>query len=57
MILLLVLMTSFIRQSWNLGVTFLCFWLFLELVTATASATVWFDNVDIKLYVYCDIGM
>ncbi|KZV59958.1 hypothetical protein PENSPDRAFT_694699 [Peniophora sp. CONT] len=53
--LLLVLTTSFVRQSWNLGVTFLCFWIFLELVTAAVSAIVWSDNADIRLYVYCDI--
>ncbi|KZV69107.1 STE3-domain-containing protein [Peniophora sp. CONT] len=53
--LLLVLTTSFVRQSWNLGVTFLCFWLFLELVTFAVNAIVWSDNADVKLYVYCDI--
>ncbi|KZV69113.1 fungal pheromone STE3G-protein-coupled receptor [Peniophora sp. CONT] len=53
--MLLVLTVSFVRQSWNLGVTFLCFWLFFELVTTAASAIIWSDNADIKLYVYCDI--
>ncbi|VDC01592.1 unnamed protein product [Peniophora sp. CBMAI 1063] len=53
--LLLVLLTSFIRQSWNLGVAFLCFWLFLENLTTGINAIVWSDNADIKLYVYCDI--
>ncbi|KZV71184.1 STE3-domain-containing protein [Peniophora sp. CONT] len=53
--LLLVLTTSFVRQSWNLGVTFLCFWLFFELVTTTVNTIVWSDNANIKLYVYCDI--
>ncbi|KZV69116.1 fungal pheromone STE3G-protein-coupled receptor [Peniophora sp. CONT] len=53
--LLLVLTTSFVRQRWNLGVAFLCFWLFLELTTETANAIIWSDNADIKLYVYCDI--
>lgn len=55
--LLLVLTTSFVRQSWNLGVAFLCFWLFFELVTGAVNAIVWSDNADMKLYVYCDIGM
>ena len=54
--LLLVLLTSFIRQSWNLGVAFLCFWLFFETLIAGINAIVWSDNADIKLYVYCDIG-
>ncbi|KZV71172.1 fungal pheromone STE3G-protein-coupled receptor [Peniophora sp. CONT] len=53
--LLLVLMTSFIRQSWNLGVIFLCFWLFWENITNAASSIIWSDNADLKLYVYCDI--
>ncbi|VDB95847.1 unnamed protein product [Peniophora sp. CBMAI 1063] len=51
----LVLMTSFVRQSWNLGVTFLCFWIFIENITSTASAILWSDNAVIRLYVYCDI--
>ena len=54
--LLLVLLTSFVRRSWNLGVAFLCFWLFLENLTGGINAVLWSDNIDIKLYVYCDIG-
>ncbi|VDB83397.1 unnamed protein product [Peniophora sp. CBMAI 1063] len=53
--LLLVLLTSFIRQSWNLGVAFLCFWLFWENLTLGINHIIWSDNADIKLYVYCDI--
>ena len=53
---LLVLLTSFIRQSWNLGLAFLCFWLFLENLTGAIDQIIWSDNADIKLYVYCDIG-
>ncbi|VDB95513.1 unnamed protein product [Peniophora sp. CBMAI 1063] len=53
--LLLVLLTSFIRQSWNLGVAFLCFWLFWENLTLGINAVIWFDNADIELYVYCDV--
>ena len=55
--LLLVLLTSFVRESWNLGVAFLCFWLFLENLADGANAILWSDNADVKLYVYCDIGM
>ena len=55
-LLLLVLMTSFIRQSTNLAVMFLCFWLFLENLTYGINSIIWADNADIKLYVYCDIG-
>ncbi|KZV71179.1 STE3-domain-containing protein [Peniophora sp. CONT] len=53
--LLLVLTTSFVRHSWNLGVTSLCFWLFLETLTEGVNAVIWSDNLDVKLYVYCDI--
>ena len=53
--LLLVLLTGFIRQSWNLGVAFLCFWLFLECFALGVNTIIWSDNADIKLYVYCDI--
>ncbi|VDB87006.1 unnamed protein product [Peniophora sp. CBMAI 1063] len=53
--LLLILMTSLIRQSWNLGVAFLCFWLFIANLTRGINAIIWADNADIKLYVYCDI--
>lgn len=55
--LLLVLMNSFIRQRLNLGVTFLYFWLFLESITSAASAVIWSDDADVKLFVYCDISM
>ena len=54
-LLLFVLLTSFIRQNWNLGVAFLCFWLFLENLTAGINAVIWSDNADVKLYVYCDM--
>ena len=54
--LLLVLTTSFYRHRWNLGVLFLCFWLFWENLTGTINSVVWSDNADIKLAVYCDIG-
>ena len=55
-LLLLVLLTSFIRQSWNFGVALLCFWLFFENLTNGIKAVIWSDNSDVKLYVYCDIG-
>ena len=54
--LFLVLLTSIIRRSWNLGVAFLCFWLFFENLTFGVNAVIWYDNADVKYYVYCDIG-
>ncbi|VDC03115.1 unnamed protein product [Peniophora sp. CBMAI 1063] len=53
--LVLVLLTSFIRQSWNLGVAFLCFWVLLENLTLGVNGIIWADNYDVRLYVYCDI--
>ncbi|KZV71170.1 fungal pheromone STE3G-protein-coupled receptor [Peniophora sp. CONT] len=53
--LLLVLVTSLVRHSWNMGVTFLCFWLFFENIAGAINAIVWSDNADIKLHIYCDI--
>lgn len=55
-LLLVVFLSSFVRQSWNLGVAFLCFWLFFEDLTGGINAIIWSDNADIKLNVYCDIG-
>ncbi|VDB95781.1 unnamed protein product [Peniophora sp. CBMAI 1063] len=53
--LLLLLLTSFVRQSWNLGVALLCFWLFFETLTDGIDSIIWSDNADVELYVYCDI--
>ena len=55
-LLLTLLITGFARQSWNLGVAFLCFWLSLENLTYGVNAVLWSDNAEVKLYVYCDIG-
>ena len=54
--LLLVLLNSFIRQSWNVGLTFLCVWLFFNNITNGVSAIAWSDDADIKFYIYCDIS-
>ena len=54
--LIMVLLSSFIRQSWNLGVAFLCGWLLLGNFIVAVDTIVWSDNADIKLYVYCDIS-
>ncbi|KZV73945.1 STE3-domain-containing protein [Peniophora sp. CONT] len=53
--LLFVLLTNAVRHSWNLGVAFLCFWLFFENLTNAVNAIIWSDNAAIKHYVYCDI--
>lgn len=53
----LVLLTSLVRRNWNLGVAFLCFWNFLELLFDAFVFAIWWDNGDIKLLVFCDIGM
>ena len=54
--MVLVLLTSFVRHNWNLGLTFLCFWLFIESIADGVGCILWPDNADIKHYVYCDIG-
>ncbi|VDB85251.1 unnamed protein product [Peniophora sp. CBMAI 1063] len=54
-LLLLVLLTSLVRRSWNLGVASLCFWFFFENLTAGVNAVIWANNADVKFYVYCDI--
>lgn len=54
--MVLVLMTSFVRQSWNLGVAFLCFWLLMDLTFGAAGLIIWSNNGDIRLHVFCDIG-
>ncbi|VDC07979.1 unnamed protein product [Peniophora sp. CBMAI 1063] len=53
--LLLVLLTSFVRRSWNLGVTFLCVWLFVNGLTAGSNLIIWSDNATIRLHAYCNI--
>ncbi|KZV71043.1 fungal pheromone STE3G-protein-coupled receptor [Peniophora sp. CONT] len=50
-----VLLNSFVRQSWNLGVTFLCFWLLIENMAGAINTIVWSDNADVRFYIYCDI--
>jgi hypothetical protein len=55
-LLLLILTTNAIRQSWNLGLAFLCFWTFWDLLTEGVGAIIWSDNADVKLDVFCDIG-
>ena len=53
---LAILTTCLVRQSWNLGVSFLCFWLFWVNLTLGINTVIWSDNKDVKLYMYCDIG-
>ncbi|VDC07907.1 unnamed protein product [Peniophora sp. CBMAI 1063] len=56
LMMLFVLLTSLIRQNWNLGVAFLCFWLLFENVTYAADTIVWSDNIDLKSYAFCDFA-
>ncbi|KZV61422.1 hypothetical protein PENSPDRAFT_298295 [Peniophora sp. CONT] len=55
--LLLVLTTSVVRHSWNLGVVFLSFWLSIELASTAASNIIWSDNRHRKerFHTFCDI--
>ena len=54
--LLLILLSSSIRRSWNFGLTLLCFWLALAIMHNGINSILWSDNADAKLLVYCDIG-
>ncbi|KAI0029061.1 pheromone A receptor-domain-containing protein [Vararia minispora EC-137] len=54
-LLLLLLTANLARRSWNPGVSFLCFWLFWELLFGGIDAVIWRDNMDLKLPIYCDI--
>jgi hypothetical protein len=45
------------RESWNLGVIALCFWLAVDNLIKGINAIIWSDNAQIKAYVYCDIGL
>ena len=49
-LLLALLLARLEQRSWNLGVTFLCFWLFCENMLLGAEAIVWSDSADIKYY-------
>ena len=53
---ILILSSSLVRRSWNLGVAFLCVWLVFENLTHAINAIIWADNADARLYVYCDVG-
>lgn len=55
-LLFLVLLSCAVRRSWNLGLAFLCLWLFFGTLIDGIGGIIWADNADVKLYVYCDIG-
>ena len=55
-LLFLVFLDSIARQKWNLGISFLCLWLFFENLINGVDAIVWSDNAEVRLDIYCDIG-
>lgn len=55
-LLLFVLTTNIVRQSWNFGVTLLVVLLCLQLLVDGINSIVWAYNADIKSYIYCDVG-
>lgn len=55
-LLVLILVTSAVRRSWNMGVTALCFCVLIENFMGGIETIVWKDNADIKLYVFCDFS-
>ncbi|KAI0031635.1 GPCR fungal pheromone mating factor [Vararia minispora EC-137] len=54
-LLLLVLISRTILQSWNLGVTILSFFLFLHTLIVGIDTIVWSDDYEVKHVLYCDI--
>lgn len=55
-LLAVVLISSTVRQSWNIGISVLCFWVGLENLVNGVGEVIWRNNADIKLEVWCDIG-
>jgi hypothetical protein len=55
-LILLMLATNFVRHSWNIGLTVLCIYLFLENLVDGINSIIWAYNWDVKALVYCDIG-
>ena len=55
-LVLVILITNTVRRTFNLGLFMICLGLFCLNITFGVGSVVWADNVDIKLYVYCDIG-
>ncbi|KZV62314.1 STE3-domain-containing protein [Peniophora sp. CONT] len=54
-LLISMLLNGLVRQNWNIGVAFLCFWLLVDNVTYAISTIAWSDNYTIKFYIYCDL--
>ena len=55
-LLLLVLITSIERRSWNFGLTILCFSVFIENFFGAIETIIWKDNADIKFLAFCDFS-
>ncbi|KZV62046.1 hypothetical protein PENSPDRAFT_759012 [Peniophora sp. CONT] len=53
-LLLLVLVSSIERRSWNFGLTMLCFCVFIENFFGAIETIIWKDDAEIKLYTFCD---
>ncbi|VDB88615.1 unnamed protein product [Peniophora sp. CBMAI 1063] len=53
-LLLLVLISSAERRSWNFGLTVLCVCVFVENFCGAIETVMWKDNADVKLYTFCD---
>ena len=55
-LLLPVLLSSIARESWNLGVIFLCVSLIFQNFIFAINAVLWRNNADMKLFVYCEMS-
>ncbi|KZV64274.1 STE3-domain-containing protein [Peniophora sp. CONT] len=54
-LLLSMLLNGLVRQHWNIGVAFLCFWLLVDNIMYAVNTVAWSDNFTVKFYIYCDI--
>ena len=55
-LLLLVLITSIERRSWNFGLTILCFSVFIENFFGAIETIIWRNDAEIRLHAFCDFS-
>ncbi|KAI0034303.1 hypothetical protein K488DRAFT_69261 [Vararia minispora EC-137] len=56
-LLVLLLVTSAFRRSWNFGIFMICIGLLCEDLAFGVNSIIWADNADLKHYVWCDIAI
>lgn len=56
-VLVLITVSTVIRQSWNTGVCLFGAWIFISTLTSGVNEIVWHDNIRNVAPVWCDICM